>query len=435
MTILNWVVTNLLNETAIFMALIAAAGLIVQKKSVQEIIEGSVLTAVGYYIFNAASDIIIPSIISLNALLLPMLPQSAGISASSDFIVTFAYTVEYVAQHIMPVFILSWLVHILVVKFLNRWFKAVYLTVHVQIGWTGMFMLFFYYNMGMTGLPLYLVTILLNTIVWSVGPMLTYKDAMEMSGDAFAMGHYVCISGWICTKLAPFLGNPEKDDADNLQLPGWLNMFANATLSQALAMPVIFIIVCLLVLIVGNVESLAALADKTGNIHWIIWCLLRGFGFAAGNAVLLQGLRMFLGAIIPAFQGFSEKILPGAVPAVDFVAFFGYAPIAVMLGFIGFATGGFISAIVAGVTGFGYAMAIPNVALSFFNGGALGVFSNKRGGWKAAIILPLIFGFVMHFFAGYAAGYFQEMAAVGYGVGSVDPVIIASLLGLIFGKR
>ena len=417
------------------MALIAAAGLLVQKKSAQEVIEGATLTAVGYFIFNSASDIIIPSIASLNALLLPMLPQSAGISASSDFIVTFAYDVEYIAQNIMQVFILSWACHILVVKFLNRWFKAVYLTVHVQIGWTGMWMLFFYYNMNMTGLPLYLVTILLNTIVWSVGPMLTYKDAMELSGDSFAMGHYVCFSGWVCTKLAPLFGNPEKDDADHMQLPGWLDMFANATLSQALAMPLFFVIVCLLVLIVGNAESLAALQSSTGGTNWFIWCLLKGFAFAAGNAVLLQGLRMFLGAIIPAFQGFSEKILPGAVPAVDFVAFFGFSPIAVMLGFIGFVCGGFISAIAAGMSGFGYAMAVPNVALSFFNGGALGVFSNKKGGWKAALILPLVFGFVMHFFAGYVAGYFTDMAAVGYGVGSVDPVIFASILSFLFGKN
>ena len=115
MSILNWLVTNILDETAIFMALIAAAGLLVQKKSAQEVIEGATLTAVGYFIFNSASDIIIPSIASLNALLLPMLPQSAGISASSDFIVTFAYDVEYIAQNIMQVFILSWACHILVV--------------------------------------------------------------------------------------------------------------------------------------------------------------------------------------------------------------------------------------------------------------------------------------------------------------------------------
>ncbi len=32
--------------------------------------------------------------------------------------------------------------------------------------------------------------------------------------------------------------------------------------------------------------------------------------FVAGVLVLLQGVRMFLGEIIPAFKGISEKLIP-----------------------------------------------------------------------------------------------------------------------------
>ena len=39
--------------------------------------------------------------------------------------------------------------------------------------------------------------------------------------------------------------------------------------------------------------------------------------FVAGVLVLLQGVRMFLGEIIPAFKGISEKLIPGARPALD----------------------------------------------------------------------------------------------------------------------
>lgn len=39
--------------------------------------------------------------------------------------------------------------------------------------------------------------------------------------------------------------------------------------------------------------------------------------FVAGVFVLLQGVRMFLGEIIPAFKGISEKLIPGARPALD----------------------------------------------------------------------------------------------------------------------
>ena len=48
--------------------------------------------------------------------------------------------------------------------------------------------------------------------------------------------------------------------------------------------------------------------------------------FVAGVLVLLQGVRMFLGEIIPAFKGISEKLIPGARPALDVPIFYASGP-------------------------------------------------------------------------------------------------------------
>ena len=55
--------------------------------------------------------------------------------------------------------------------------------------------------------------------------------------------------------------------------------------------------------------------------------------FVAGVLVLLQGVRMFLGEIIPAFKGISEKLIPGARPALDVPIFYASGPVATTVRF------------------------------------------------------------------------------------------------------
>ena len=61
---------------------------------------------------------------------------------------------------------------------------------------------------------------------------------------------------------------------------------------------------------------------------------IRDRGFTAGILILLQGVRMFLGELVPAFKGISDKLVTGAIPALDVPALFGYAPNSLMIGFI-----------------------------------------------------------------------------------------------------
>ena len=55
--------------------------------------------------------------------------------------------------------------------------------------------------------------------------------------------------------------------------------------------------------------------------------VIQAMTFVAGVLVLLQGVRMFLGEIIPAFKGISEKLIPGARPALDVPIFYASGPV------------------------------------------------------------------------------------------------------------
>ena len=43
----------------------------------------------------------------------------------------------------------------------------------------------------------------------------------------------------------------------------------------------------------------------------------QGLEFGIAVAVILFGVRTILGELIPAFQGIANKVVPGAIPALD----------------------------------------------------------------------------------------------------------------------
>lgn len=76
--------------------------------------------------------------------------------------------------------------------------------------------------------------------------------------------------------------------------------------------------------------------------NYIIYSLLQGISFVGGVYVILQGVRLILNEIVPAFTGISEKLVPNAKPALDCPVVFPYAPNAVLIGFLFSFLGGLV---------------------------------------------------------------------------------------------
>src|SRR5690606_4794711 len=132
----------------------------------------------------------------------------------------------------------------------------------------------------------------------------------------------------------------------------------------------------------------AVLAEQAAtynpDINPWVWGLVSALRFAAGIAVLLFGFRMFLAEFVPAFNGISERLIPGARPALDVPTVFTFAPTAVMLGFLA-STAVFL--VLMGVfAAAGWFVLVPPMIMLFFPGGGAGVFGNAFGGWKGAVV-------------------------------------------------
>lgn len=62
MDVVNFIIQNILTQASITVALIAMLGLILQKKSLGQVISGSLKTLLGFMVLSAGSSIIVGSL-------------------------------------------------------------------------------------------------------------------------------------------------------------------------------------------------------------------------------------------------------------------------------------------------------------------------------------------------------------------------------------
>jgi PTS system ascorbate-specific IIC component len=204
-----------------------------------------------------------------------------------------------------------------------------------------------------------------------------------IGSDDWGYGHTSSSACYLGAAVGKYLGDPEKHDTEKLHLPRALSFFKDVNVSTALVITAIMLVAMAFVPN-GTREELAN-TYNAGINPWI-WAVVSALRFAAGIAILLFGVRMFLAEIVPAFKGISDRVIPGARPALDCPTIFPYAPTAVMIGFLSGTAVFLIAMAVFPAAGwFGGFVLTPPMIMLFFPGGAAGVFGNKYGGWRGAV--------------------------------------------------
>lgn len=231
---------------------------------------------------------------------------------------------------------------------------------------------------------------------------------------------------FLVSKLAKKIGNP-KNSLENLKLPGFLSIFNENVVATGILM---FIFFGIIIAILG--PDLMHQIDKgfSPKQNFLFYILEKSLNFAVYLTILQLGVRMFVSELTNSFQGISDKLLPGSMPAVDCAATYGFGhPNAVTFGFLFGAFGQFV-AIIGLIVFQSPILIISGFVPLFFDNATFAVFANRLGGIRAAAIFPFLSGMVQVLGGGFAAWYFTTGNFGGWH-GNFDWDTVWPLIGVI----
>lgn len=423
---LEFFTTQIFQTPAYFMGLVVLIGCIFQKKDAKSTTVSVIKAIVGMMILSIGAG----QLKNASQVIIELFTTRLGIQGVSTDMWTAVYT--YIDElnlinmgNVAMVMITAWVVNLILAKITP--IKTIFLTGHVAYCDSAFITFFLYKVVGLTGGALFIGAVMTCAVYWWLFPALLRKFLTPMLGETpLTLGHNLCISGIITTQLARLFGKKE-ESAENISLPGWLSIFKDSVVAYSIIMGVIYLIIT----IIAGPEIVAT---KAGNTNYIIFGINQGLTMAVGVYVLLSGVRMFLNELIPAFKGFSDRLVPGAIAAVDSPVFWSYAPTAALLGFLFTVVGQFVGVGILALAG-SPVMAIPSVIPLFFGGCTLGVFANFWGGWKGVIGATFLMGIITICGSAGLAYVVGTNFVPGHSDWSIFWLAVMGILRLIFGTR
>ncbi|WP_265459382.1 PTS ascorbate transporter subunit IIC [Enterococcus sp. HY326] len=380
MEIIRVIVFDLLSSAPILVGVIALTGLILQRQSADKVISGTLKTIVGFLVFGVGSAAAVTALDSFQVLfaegfgLKGVLPLAEAVTALAQ---------ERFGTTVSMVMLIGFVCNLLVAKFTPL--KYIFLTGQHNL-YLAALLTIMLKALGVSNAVTVGLGGLMLGICAGLFPAIAQPYMRKVTGDdELAMGHYVTVgyalSGWIGSKV----GKPE-DSTENLKLPAWLTMFKDYVVGVSITMVIFFYVAAIAA---GKV----AVEELSGGVNWLVYPLFQGLSFAAALYVIITGVRLFLGEIVSAFVGISEKLIPNAKPALDCPVVFPFAPTATVIGFLAAYAGGLVTMVIMGIMG--TIVIIPVAVPYFFIGATAGVFGNATGGWKGCIAGSFIVGILI----------------------------------------
>jgi len=386
--VLTGIANNIFNQVPILIGIIALVGLLLQRKPVETVVGGTLRAVVGVVILTLGVDVFVGGLVAFQAIVssaVGLEPPSAA-STLNDFLAGTGSAVPMIIA-------VGFVIHLLLVGVFPA-ARYVYLTGHLMFWMSiviGASLAEVFTDISRT--TLIIAGAVIIACYWTLQPLWTAPLMRRVTGhDQFGLGHttssVALLAGYGSRALR--LGDAEKHDSEKLKLPRQLSFFKDINVSTALIIAVIMLVA---IAFADSAVVQEQMADSE-LLPWA-WGLTQALRFAAGIAILLFGVRMFLAEIVPAFKGISDKVLPGTRPALDIPVVFPKAPTAVMIGFLSSTV---VFLLLMGIfAAAGWFVLVPPMIMLFFGGGSGGVFGNAVAGWRGAVFGGLVNGVLLAF--------------------------------------
>lgn len=377
-------IISLMRTPPMFIAIIAMLGLILQKKSGSDIIKGTVKTFIGMVILTQGVTILSTSIAPLSNGFTELfaLPNAKPMGDFNAFLGEWG-------GHVGLIMLLGFVLNILIARFTR--FKTIFLTANI-LYWYPMLFIGVAVENKLNTVAMFVLAIILYIGVITIMPHVMRKYVKELTGqDMFTIGHTTSIFCLLGVAIGSFFGKKEKNvlqNTEKINLPKKLDFCKDTTLVSGLAITLVYLIVALFM------DAQTKEVIFAGQ-PFVTVAITNGMTFAAGMLILLQGVRMMLAEIVPAFKGIAMKLAPGSVPAMDIPLIFPYGANALLIGFIIAASVNIISIFALGASGMISVALIPLMVACYFDVAPACIFANKRGGIKAVITTAVIGGVML----------------------------------------
>ena len=429
LSILNWFSQNILQKPAFFVGILVLIGYILLKKPWYDVFAGFVKATVGYMILNVASAGLVstfrPILAALNYRFnigAAVIDPYFGLTAANNYIMdNFPKFVGTATTALLIGFFLN--IFLVAFRKITK-VRTLFITGHIMVQQAATVTL-----MIILLIPSFrnqfwgtLAVGIVCGLYWAVSSNMTVEPTQRLTGGGgFAIGHQQQFAIWFVDKIAPKIGKKE-ENLDNLKLPTFLNIFHDTVVASATLMLVFFgaILYILGPDIMSNADVITSgTVYNPASQSFFMYVIETSFTFSVYLFILMQGVRMFVAELTNAFQGISSKLLPGSFPAVDVAASFGFgSPSAVLFGF---ATGliGQLITILLLIIFKNPVLIITGFVPVFFDNAAIAVYADKRGGWKAAVVLSFLSG-VIQVALGAVAVSLLNLGAYGGYHGNID---------------
>lgn len=393
----TWFSNNILAKPEFFIGIIVFIGYALLGKKIYECFAGFIKATVGYMILVVGAGGLVTTFRPILAglgqrfgLKAAVINPYFGLNAVDGALKSIGLTTSYT----MMALLIGFLLNILLVLFRKiTKIRTLFITGHVMVqqASTVTWIIFLAFPEYRNIVGAILVGILVG-LYWAVGSNLTVGPTQRLTNNSgFAIGHQQMFAIWLVDKIAPKLGNKEKN-LENMKLPKWLSIFHDNIVATGTLMLLFF---GTILLILG--EDFLRKMDPTkfpDQLSFITYIISSSLSFAVYLAILMMGVRMFVTELTSSFQGISSKILPGSLPAVDCAASYNFTPQnAILFGFICGSIGQFIT--ILGLLVFkSPILIITGFVPVFFDNATIAVYANKVGGTRAALICSFLSGVI-----------------------------------------
>ncbi len=376
-------ITDILSTPAILIGIVALIGLAIQKKSFSEIVKGTIKSILGFLVIGGGAGILVAAVTPMGGLLQEGFSLH-GVVPNNEAIYASAMRDYGAATSLIMAF--GMVANIFFARFTR--FKFIFLTGHHTLYMACMIAIILSVA-GFSGVSLVVLGSISLGLAMILFPAMAQPFMRKIIGsDDVAFGHFSTV-GYVSSALIGKLVGKGSKSTEEMSLPKNLVFLRDSSISISLTMGIIY-----LILVVAAGDEFVR-QNLSNDQNPLVYAVMTAVGFAAGVFVILQGVRLVLAEIVPAFTGISQKLVPDARPALDCPVVFPYAQNAVLIGFLFSFIGGLASMAAMGVLQ--TTLILPGVVPHFFTGATAGVFGNATGGRRGAMAGAFVNGVVISF--------------------------------------